>query len=72
MTAILLALAPVVIKLFDLWLGKIQADKEARKMFLKLVGQIGKQGLVSVELRQNYYQQLKDLENHEVNEDENK
>lgn len=62
MTAILLALAPVAIKLFDLFLSKIKADKEARKAYLKLVNSLGNQGKISVSLREDYERQLEELE----------
>ena len=60
---LLISLAPVVVKLFDLFLDKIGASKEARKNFLRTVDALGNQGIISQELRSNYAAQLKDLEN---------
>jgi hypothetical protein len=62
MSAILLALMPVIIKGFDLFLDKVAKDKELRIKFLELVNLMGDRGLVSTKLRDSYAARRKELE----------
>ena len=62
MIGIVMAIAPVAIKLFDLFLTKIGAKKEARINFLKTVDSLYGQGIISQKLRENYLKQRQELE----------
>lgn len=59
---ILTLLAPVILKLMDLYLDKIAKDKEMRKKFLELVDEMGSRGIISTKLRKKYYEKKKRLE----------
>lgn len=61
-TTILTVLAPVLVKGFEILLDKIGASKEARKKFLELTAELGKQGLITTQLAESYEQQLKRIE----------
>ncbi len=62
MSALLLALAPIAMKLLGMWLDRSADQKQAKKRFLQIVDQLSKKSLASSELRASYYSQLKDLE----------
>jgi hypothetical protein len=62
MVAFLTLLAPLALKLIDLWLDKSKANAALRKKFLDLVDEMGKQKIITEGLRKSYYEKRQALE----------